>query len=390
MSKKESYWFSHDSDAASNPRLVALIDKYGFEGYGRWWRLLERLRSCDGYRYDTDTPFAWAVLGKDLMLNATEAQGFVNDCIQYFGILQTDGQYLWSESLVGRMEFWEKKREVLRERGKKGGNASGKTRAKNKSEAQVENNTSEQQISEAQVENNEVQVTNTLSTSGVNPMQNEANDTKLNETKPNETTLYSKRLYPKLHDDDIEDRDLKSDVMENTTQHTGNTQPQQALEILRNRALADDQRFVYAYVSTGRLDKAQLGDWLTAFNTWLQFTGEQIKEERDYRRHFASWFRYHDPKKEDPKLYNPAATKTPVSAPPTAITVPLPVAKSLLQEEEATPEATQDEGDTPQEKRSSFQLKIEPNTRGRYSNGNNKYDMHWLKSLRDEVRSMGG
>lgn len=387
MSKKESYWFSHDSDAASNPRLVALIDKYGFEGYGRWWRLLERLRSCDGYRYDTATPFAWAVLGKDLMLNADEAQAFVHDCVQYFGILQTEGQYLCSDSLTGRMEFWEKKRESLRARGKKGGLAKN-----NKNKTEDEDIVAEAENTVAQPEEKVDEVMHKFSTATVNPMQNEANDTKRNETKLNETTFNKRSLYPKLHnDDDIEDRDLKSDVMENTEQHTGSNQPQQALEILRNRALADDQRFVYAYVSTGRLDKAQLADWLTAFNTWLQFTGEQIKEERDYRRHFAAWFRYRDPKKEDPKLYNPAATKTPASMPPAAITVPLPVAKSLLQEAAETPETMQEEDNAiPQEKRSSFQLKIEPNTRGRYSNGNNKYDMHWLKSLRDEVRSMGG
>ena len=50
MSKKESYWFSHDSNAADDPRIVSMIQKYGFESYGRWWRLLERLRACAEYR----------------------------------------------------------------------------------------------------------------------------------------------------------------------------------------------------------------------------------------------------------------------------------------------------------------------------------------------------
>lgn len=373
MSKKESYWFSHDSDAANNPRLVALIDKYGFEGYGRWWRLLERLRSCDGYRYDTGTAFAWAVLGKDLMLTAAEAEAFVHDCINYFGVLQYDGQYLWSDSLLDRMEFWEKKREVLRERGRKGGEKSGKSRSANKNEAQVQDNEPVLQKSEAQVS----KVMNILST-------NEANDTKPNQTKPNQTTLYNR-------EDKRIDDEVNFEVMENDTAHTDNSPEQEnGLSILRDRALADDQRFVYAYVSTGRINKAQLADWLTAFNTWLQFTGEDIKEERDYRRHFAAWFRYRDVTREDPRQYSPATagSTTKTELPAAAKTVPLPVAKSLLKE---TQMAVDDkEGKEEKNKPAGFQLKLETDTRGKYSKGDNKFDMYWLKSLRDEVRSMGG
>lgn len=374
MSKKESYWFSHDCDAANNPSMVALIDKYGFEGYGRWWRLLERLRACEGYRYDTGTAFAWAVLGKDLQMNATEAEAFVQDCINYFGILQCDGQYLWSDNLVERMEFWEKRREVLRERGKKGGEARNR-KQKADSEAQAGNNVAQAENSLAQAG----KVMNILST-------NEANDTKQNQTKLNETTFNIVDDQHHHQDNVEEEEEIKSDVMENKEVHTS---VQQELDILRDRALADDQRFVYAYVSTGRINKAQLADWLTAFNSWLMFTGEQVKEERDYRRHFASWFRYRDVKTEDPKLYNPAAG-THVQAAPLTITrtVPLPVAKTLLKEDEV--QSLPQEEEQPVEKRSSFQLKLEQDTRGKYSGGENKYDMYWLKNLWDEVKSMGG
>lgn len=377
MSKKESYWFSHDSDAANNPSMVALIDKYGFEGYGRWWRLLERLRACEGYRYHTGTPFAWAVLGKDLQMNATEAEAFVHDCINYFGILQTDGQYLWSDNLLDRMEYWEKRREVLRERGKKGGEA--------KSRKQKEDNEAQAADDVAQAENRLAQtgkVMNILSTI-------EANDTKQNQTKLNETTFI---IVDEQHrpEDTEEEEEIKSDVMENKEVHTGDNRVQQQLDILRDRALADDQRFVYAYVSTGRISKPQLAAWLTAFNTWLLFAGEQVKEERDYRRHFASWFRYRDVQKEDPAQYNPAAGSHTQAAPLTITrTVPLPVAKSLLKENEVQ-HLPQEEEQPAAKKRSSFQLKTEHDTRGKYSGGENKYDMYWLKNLWDEVKSMGG
>lgn len=329
MSKKESYWFSHDSNAANNPKLLALIRKYGFEGYGRWWRLLERLRDCEDYKYNIDTPFAYEVIGQDLQMTADEAQSFIDDCIQYFQLLDTDGHYFWSISLLDRMEYWEKRREVLRERGRKGGLARARN-SKNDSEQEEDDDTTA-----------EAQASNSLSKGDVKVKLNEANETIQNQTKQNETTF---NIIENA--DNKDEGGKKMDTLHSTT------------EVLRKQALADGQRFVYPYVSTGRVNKDQLAEWLTAFNKWLSFTGEEVKTERDYRRHFAAWFKYRDVVKEDPKLYNPALAQQPEK--PVTKTVPLPV---LIPDEPP---------------------------KGRYKKGDNKYDMHWLKSIRDEVRNIGG
>lgn len=321
MSKKESYWFSHDSNAASNPKLVALISKYGFEGYGRWWRLLERLRDCEGYKYNISTAFAYDVLANDLQMTTEEAKAFVQDCVDYFQLLQCDEEHLWSDSLIERMAFWEKRREVLRERGRKGG----KARAKKKEEDST----------------SEAQANNSLSTSKVKVKLNEANETKLNQTKQNETTS-------SIIEDEEEDLNKGGITMR---------VEQKSFDVLRKQALADGQHFVYPYVSSGRVDKDGLAKWLTAFNTWLDFTGEQVKTERDYRRHFAAWFRYRDLSKETPETYSPATPN--VQEAPVSGTVPLPVI-------------------IPKDK---------PETK--FKKGENHRDMHWLKGLKDEIRKMG-
>lgn len=340
MSKQESYWFSHDSNAANNPKMVALKRKYGYEGYGRWWRLVERLRECADYRYDISVPFAWEVIGQDLDMSAADAESFVRECIDYYQLLETDGQYFWSSDLDDRMEYWEKRREVLRERGRKGGKARRKKDTDEDGDKQDASTTKQN-------------ASTSLSTSTVNLKPKEANETKQNQTKQNETTF----IY--IEEEDNDDNAVseegeevnKEDVMEQQTN---------VFSALRDKALADDQRFVYAYVSTGKLSKEQLGKWLTAFNSWLEFTGEQVKEERDYRRHFAAWFRYRDIQREDPEQYNPASISTPKQQPPATKTVPLPAS-------------------------------IPPDKpKGKFSKGSNRYDMHWLKNLRDEVRTMGG
>lgn len=34
-------WFKHFSDANRDPKLISLIDEFGFEGYGMWWIICE-------------------------------------------------------------------------------------------------------------------------------------------------------------------------------------------------------------------------------------------------------------------------------------------------------------------------------------------------------------
>ncbi len=156
-----------------------------------------------------------------------------------------------------------------------------------------------------------------------------------------------------------------------------NTGTNNVFSILRSKALADDRRFVLPYLATGRVDKDQLAGWLTAFNRWLMYKEATVNEERDYRRRFAAWFRLRNPFSEHPVDYNPAIEDTTGNTP--AKLVPLPVYQPELPGMEQP--ATDTEG---------YKKAMEINTRGKYSPRDNKYDMHWLKSLRDEVRSMGG
>ncbi|HEY9178956.1 MAG TPA: hypothetical protein VIN07_14770 [Flavipsychrobacter sp.] len=156
-----------------------------------------------------------------------------------------------------------------------------------------------------------------------------------------------------------------------------NAETNNVFSVLRGKALADDRRFVLPYLATGRVDKEQLADWLIAFNRWLQYREMAITHERDYRRRFAAWFRLRNPFAEQPTDYDPAKEDASVATP--AKLVPLPVYQPEL------PGMGQPATDT-----DGYKKVLEINTRGKYSPRDNKYDMHWLKSLRDEVRSMGG
>ena len=270
--KKESQWFSHDSTAASDPKLIALTSQHGMTGYGRWWRILELLRGEDQYKYCITTKFAYSVLAKELVCTVEEARQFIKDCIEDYQLLETDGEHIWSNSLLHRMEHLEKKREVLSARGRKGGIAS-QTKAK----AQVEDksSTSQQQLNNTQANNNTEQ-NKKQQENKKTPLLFLGGDVSGGESSKPETGVV-----------DVEKTDADDE----------------ALTKLKNNLLQDHIHFVHPLLASGKLTETQLSDWLTAFNRLLTFRGEKPKNEADYRRHFINWFKFRDPAKEDPKTF---------------------------------------------------------------------------------------
>ena len=115
---KDAYYFSHDSNARNDPKIQALMSKWGYEGYGWWWAVLETLREQPGYRYPLNkyTYGAFARMFCTTKENATE---FLSDCFHEFadekgGLLIIDEQFLWSESFSRRMFTIDEKREKAR------------------------------------------------------------------------------------------------------------------------------------------------------------------------------------------------------------------------------------------------------------------------------------
>lgn len=260
--KKESNWFSHDSNASADPKLIALTSAQGMAGYGRWWRLIELLRAEDQYKYCITTKFAYSVLAKELMCTVDEARQFITDCIEDYQLLQTDGEYIWSDSLVNRMQHLDKKREILSERGRKGGVAK-----QAKTIAQAEPGT--KQACLLQANNNTEQKTKQQNTS---PFEGGG-------------------------------RQLKKSLIAVGGCLDEESDTAKILDNLKSKLLTDHIHFVHPLLASGKLNEQQLADWLTAFNRLLAFRGEQPKSEADYRKHFINWFKFRDPAKEDPKTF---------------------------------------------------------------------------------------
>jgi len=97
---KEAYYFSHDSNARIDDKIIALRMKHGWEGYGLYWALIEKLRESKDYtsvcNYNT--------IAYDLRTDSAKIKSIIED-FRLFAFTGSDfGKCFYSESLKNRMD----------------------------------------------------------------------------------------------------------------------------------------------------------------------------------------------------------------------------------------------------------------------------------------------
>ena len=99
---KDAYYFKHDAHARHDPKMKALIGKYGIAGYGKFWVIIEMLRETSGYKLE-DKDYIWSSLSKDMECSVEEVKQFIKDCVNEFSLLVQEDGFYYSESFLGRM-----------------------------------------------------------------------------------------------------------------------------------------------------------------------------------------------------------------------------------------------------------------------------------------------
>lgn len=141
--RKDEYFFTWPADRSQDARFIALEQVYGFEGYGRYVRLWEFLRMQPEYRLDINQKFSWSSLSQILKTNIADCKRFIDDCIKEFDLVATDDQYIWCQELKDRMTFWDDRKRVLSERGRKGAEVTNKKKAEKSAQATLNVGTSD-------------------------------------------------------------------------------------------------------------------------------------------------------------------------------------------------------------------------------------------------------
>ena len=97
---KNAPYFSHDANAIIDKRIIKMRRKYGLEGYGLYWVLLELMRQEPDYRLtkDEDTYIQVEALS-DPTIGVKE---FIDDCIE-IGLFEEAEGCFYSRSFLNRM-----------------------------------------------------------------------------------------------------------------------------------------------------------------------------------------------------------------------------------------------------------------------------------------------
>jgi len=124
---KDAYYFSHDSNAQNDPKIIKLLFNHGWEGYGIYWAIIEKLRNEPNYIMETNYDMLSYALrcGTDI----------IKSIIEGFDLFEIDDGFFYSISLKNRMEKMNNIRDIRAKSGRKGG----------KSQAKAKQNTSKTQ-----------------------------------------------------------------------------------------------------------------------------------------------------------------------------------------------------------------------------------------------------
>lgn len=140
---KDTYYFSHDVNASNDPKIIVMKELCGVISYAWWWILIEQLAAQEEYKLPMDKitftglGIAFGMKQNEAKLStAKQAEAFVILLINECELLETDGEFFWSPSLLRRNLLRKKKQEEISkkrsEAGRLGGLKSGKARSKMK------------------------------------------------------------------------------------------------------------------------------------------------------------------------------------------------------------------------------------------------------------------
>lgn len=147
---KDTYYFSHDVNASNDPKIIVMKELCGVVSYAWWWILIEQLAAQEEYKLPMDKITftglgiafgmkqneAIASSNEAKLSTAKQAEAFVILLINECELLETDGEFFWSPSLLRRNLLRKKKQEEISkkrsEAGRLGGLKSGKARSKTK------------------------------------------------------------------------------------------------------------------------------------------------------------------------------------------------------------------------------------------------------------------
>lgn len=116
MPAKDSYYFSHDSNARNDIKIIRLRRQLGMEGYGIYWCLVEALRETCDYRLPLESI-------DDIAFQIDASKEKVEAVVKSYGLFKIENNHFFSLRLTRSMEAYGMQKQRLSEAGKRGAQA---------------------------------------------------------------------------------------------------------------------------------------------------------------------------------------------------------------------------------------------------------------------------
>ena len=115
---KDVYYFSHDCNARNDEKILAMRSVYGLEGYAMYFMTVEILREQNEYKLEI-TKYIWNTLAMQMHTDVQKVKNFINDCVDEFHLFVIENNFLYSESLIKRMNLFKEISEIRSKAAKK-------------------------------------------------------------------------------------------------------------------------------------------------------------------------------------------------------------------------------------------------------------------------------
>lgn len=110
---KQAFYFSHDSNARNDLKIVRLRRQLGLEGYGIYWCLIEILRETSSHKLPLEDI-------EDIAFQITVPREKVETVVKAYGLFTIDTNFFFSSRLLRSMELYNNTKKTLSDAGKKG------------------------------------------------------------------------------------------------------------------------------------------------------------------------------------------------------------------------------------------------------------------------------
>jgi hypothetical protein len=150
--KKNTFYFPHDMNTISDPKISAFVGVFGGAGYGVFWRIVEMLHEDKNNKLPLKKYIFSAIAGT-LKLNVDEVVEMVKFLTDEFEIFETDGEFFYSKRVCENME----KRNEIKEKRSFAGRVSAEKRSNESTNVEHVMNTDEQNPTK-EIKGNEIKI----------------------------------------------------------------------------------------------------------------------------------------------------------------------------------------------------------------------------------------